>query len=61
MTKKKCLIISAVNLTEGGPLTILLECLDSASEFFGDEWDIVALVNDVELIKNSRIKTIKCF
>lgn len=57
--KKKCIVISAINITEGGPLTILLECVEAASSFFGDDWVIYALINNLTLINNSRIKTIE--
>jgi glycosyltransferase involved in cell wall biosynthesis len=57
--KKKCIVISAINITEGGPLTILLECVEAASSFFGEDWVIYALINNLTLINNSRIKTIE--
>jgi len=47
---KKRIIISAVNLTEGGPLVILQECLNylSTSDLLG-EYEIIALVNNKKL------------
>ena len=56
--KKKCLVISAINITEGGPLTIMLECIESASIFFEGDWTIYALVNNSTLINNPKIKLI---
>jgi len=56
--KRKRLVVSAVNFTEGGPLTILTECLDAAVEFLGEEWEVIALVHDAGLIKNPRVQTI---
>lgn len=47
---KKKLVVSAVNLTEGGTLTVLRECLRVAVSDLGSEWDIVALVHDQNLI-----------
>lgn len=58
MKEKKCLVVSAVNLVEGGTLTVLIESLDAASEFLGEEWEIVALVHDDGLIENSRVKLV---
>lgn len=42
----KRLVISAVNLTEGGPLTVLRDCLSSAAQELSSEWEIIALVHD---------------
>jgi len=42
---KKLIIISAVNLVEGGPLTILQDCLKYLSASLADEYKIIALVN----------------
>lgn len=51
----KSVVISAVNFTEGGPLTVLRDCLQVASEVLDDEWQIYAIVNNKNLINNSRI------
>lgn len=58
MRQKKRLVVSAVNFSEGGPLTILIESLDAAVEFLGKEWEIIALVHDAGLIKNPRVRSI---
>lgn len=58
VTIRKCLVVSAVNFSEGGPLTVLIESLDTASSTLGPEWDVVALVHDAGLIKNPRVKCI---
>lgn len=42
---KKLIIISAVNLVEGGPLTILQDCLQYLSASLADEYRIIALIN----------------
>lgn len=52
------LVVSAVNLTEGGTLTVLIESLDAAVATLGDEWRITALVHDHRLIANQRVRTI---
>ena len=54
----KCLVVSAVNIIEGGTLTVLVESLDAATEFLSEDWEIVALVHNVSLIKNPRVRTI---
>lgn len=57
MTKR--LVVSAVNLTEGGPLTALRECLDAAAAILPPEWEIIALVHDRSLFSTSRIRYIE--
>ncbi len=56
--EKKLLIVSAVNIIQGGTLTILIESLDAAAEYLSDEWNIVAIVHDVQLIKNPRVQLV---
>ncbi len=50
------LVISAVNFSEGGPLTILQQCIDSACAVLPETWKITVLVHNKELIKNSRVE-----
>jgi len=57
MTPRR-LVVSAVNFSEGGPLTVLIDCLEAAAATLGDEWEITALVHDVRLIRNPRINSI---
>ncbi|MFW2851034.1 glycosyltransferase [Sphingomonas sp. TX0543] len=52
------LVVSAVNFSEGGPLTVLIDALDSAADTLGPEWTITALVHDEALVANPRIRTI---
>lgn len=47
-----------MNFTEGGPLTILRECLGAACEELGADWEICALVHSSDLISLPRVKTI---
>jgi glycosyltransferase involved in cell wall biosynthesis len=54
----KRLVVSAVNLIEGGTLTVLIESLDAAAKFLDEEWEIIALVHDAGLIKNPRVRSI---
>ena len=46
---KKTIIISAINFSEGGPLTIYKECLKCLEENFLEEYKVVALVHDKSL------------
>lgn len=51
--KKKIIVISAVNLVEGGTLTILRECVASLSRSrFSKEYNIVVLVHKCDLLPN---------
>ena len=47
---KKSIVVSAVNFTDGGPLSILTECLDFLSERISMEYDIIALVNNAGIV-----------
>jgi glycosyltransferase involved in cell wall biosynthesis len=40
------LVVSAVNLVEGGTFTVLRECLEAAVSTLGPDWRIIALVHD---------------
>lgn len=46
---KERIVVSAVNFTEGGPLTILTDCLLHLNEFLVNEYDIYAVVHDRNL------------
>jgi len=52
------IVISAVNLVEGGTLTILRECLAYVAAELPAEYEIVALVNCADLINEPRIRLI---
>jgi glycosyltransferase involved in cell wall biosynthesis len=51
---ERCLVISACNLTEGGPLTILREFVAAASELLPCEWKIIVFVRDRGLLDAQR-------
>jgi glycosyltransferase involved in cell wall biosynthesis len=51
-------VISAVNFTEGGPLQILRDCLTSAADYFPEQYEIVAIVNDSSLVNIPRVRLI---
>jgi glycosyltransferase involved in cell wall biosynthesis len=57
---QKTIVISAVNLVEGGTLTVLRDCIQSAEAFLGDDWRIVALLNKPDLVESTRVEKI-CF
>jgi glycosyltransferase involved in cell wall biosynthesis len=57
LTRRR-VVVSAVNFIEGGPLTILRECLASAVESLSPDWEIVALVNRRELIDQPGVRLI---
>lgn len=57
LTRKR-VVISAVNFIEGGPLTVLRECLASAVESLSADWEIVALVHGRELIDQPGVRLI---
>jgi glycosyltransferase involved in cell wall biosynthesis len=52
------IVVSAVNFTEGGPLTILRECLASAATILPADIEIVAIVNRADLINEPRVRLI---
>ena len=51
-------VISAVSFTEGGPLTVLRDCLTAAVAVLPIDCEIVALVNDANLISEPRVRLI---
>ncbi len=56
---RKRLVVSAVNFSEGGPLTILRDCLGSAALSLSSEWEIIALVHNRNLIDLPRVRLIE--
>jgi glycosyltransferase involved in cell wall biosynthesis len=57
MSGQKHLVISAVNLSEGGPLTVLLESLEAAALHLPENWKITALVHSKSLVTIPRVQT----
>lgn len=51
-------VVSAVNFTEGGPLTVLRDCLRAAAATLPDDWEIVALVHDAALVQEPRVRLV---
>ena len=58
MGSQKHLVVSAVNFNEGGPLTVLQECLETAAKYLPADWKITALVHCKGLISHPRIETL---
>lgn len=58
MQKQKHLVVSAVNFSEGGPLTVLQESLEAAANYLSADWKITALVHRKDLITNPRVETL---
>ena len=56
---RKRLVVSAVNFSEGGPLTVLRDCLTSAALSLPPEWEIIALVHDQKLVDQPRVRLIE--
>lgn len=52
----KTIVVSAVNITEAGPLMILRECLHSASRSLPENYTVIALVNSAKIIQEPRIQ-----
>lgn len=57
MTRR--VVISAVNFTEGGPLTVLRDCLRAAASQLEADWEIIALVHDRRLIDEPRVRLVE--
>jgi glycosyltransferase involved in cell wall biosynthesis len=53
------MVVSAVNFTEGGPLTILREFVAAACEMLPLEWNIVVFVNNQGLLELKRPRYIE--
>ncbi|MDR6193710.1 glycosyltransferase [Siphonobacter sp. SORGH_AS_0500] len=44
------IVISAINIFEGGPLTILKECLDSLNKYFSESYHVKVYIHKKELL-----------
>lgn len=56
---RRCLAVSAVNFTEGGPLTVLQDFVAAACEVLPPEWEIVAFVHSRHLVAPARVRAIE--
>lgn len=60
MDNRKIVVISAVNLTEGGPLTILRNCLEELSKpQYTQEYRVIALVHKCSMFDDRAIEFIE--
>lgn len=57
--KKKKIVVSAINFSEGGPLAILNDCLSYLSENLSHSYDIIALVYHKDLLNIPNIDFIE--
>lgn len=57
--KIKTIVVSAVNFSEGGGLTVLRDCLVSAAKLTSSRWRVIAIVHNKELIQQSEIELIE--
>lgn len=55
---KKTIVVSAINFTSGGPLSILKESLAELSQNFAADYRVIALVNSKELLSFDSIELI---
>ena len=53
---KKCVIVSAINFSEGGPLTIYQDCLTASVSLLPPEWDVVAIVHNKASFNQKRVQ-----
>lgn len=56
---KKVIVVSAINFYEGGPLTVLQECLSYLDKNISDDYKVIAYVHRKALIKTSSIELIE--
>lgn len=54
---RRRVVVSAVNLVEGGTLAVLLRFLHSARSVLGDKWEIMALVHQPALVDIAGVQT----
>lgn len=57
-SNKQLIVISAINIFEGGTLTVLKECLNELNNNFSHRYDIIAYVHKIELFKEDNLSRI---
>ena len=55
---RRCLVISGVNFTEGGPLTVFRDFVEAACRVLPNEWQIVVFAHDVNVLNAQRARVI---
>lgn len=58
MKRRRVLVVSGVNLVEGGTLKVFREFVKAAEEELDSSWKIVALVHSRETVKTRRAKAV---
>lgn len=56
---RRTVVVSAVNFTDGGPLSVLRESLASAVDTLPEDWDIIAIVHSRTLINLPRVRLVE--
>jgi glycosyltransferase involved in cell wall biosynthesis len=57
--EKKKIVVSAINFTEGGPLSILKDCLSVLESEFADRYEIIALIHSKKGMRFDKIKLVE--
>ena len=52
---KKTIVISAINFFEGGPLSILNDCVSYLESNLADQYNVIVYVHKVNLFKSVKI------
>jgi len=55
---RRCLVVSAVNFTEGGPITVLRDFVAAACAVLPSEWRIVVFLHDTALLQTDRAELV---
>lgn len=56
---KQKLVISAINITEAGPLSVLNDCVTEAVQLLKNDWEIIVLVNNNSLIEADNVTLVE--
>lgn len=56
---RRRVVVSAVNLHEGGPLTVLQDCLAAAASTLPAEWEIFAIVHRSGVVTEPRVQCVE--
>ena len=57
--KKECIVLSAINIFEGGPLSVLKDCLSILNKYKSSEFTIIIFVHKKIIINSLKYKTLK--
>jgi len=55
----KRVVVSAVNLIEGGTLSVMQDCLAALVRDYSTRWEIIALVNNKSLVKHEGVRVLE--